>query len=245
MVTIGGRAHSIKEIHEVGNFHYPFMEISIEDPETIREQMNELNELKEQYGIYYLAHYPNEGNPFDTKQLENNFVPRMFELIELSVPLSIHKGTMHFLMDTRWLNPEIISKKIELLKKITDFAAERGVVICLENLTERHDSFSPVFESIDNLRMTLDIGHGELLSEENTSHGFIEYLFDRIAHMHVHDNMGGNSVKDDLHLSLGKGRVDYPVIFNKLNGKGYNSTITMEVKPHEMAESMKEIKLYI
>lgn len=33
-------------------------------------------------------------------------------------------------------------------------------------LTVQHDSFSDCFKHIPDLRMTLDIGHGELLSQE-------------------------------------------------------------------------------
>jgi len=53
--------------------------------------------------------------------------------------------------------------------------------------------------------MTLDLGHGELLCEENRSLGFIEKFPERIKHVHLHDNRGGNSPTDDLHLPPGEG----------------------------------------
>ncbi|NQU65989.1 MAG: sugar phosphate isomerase/epimerase, partial [SAR324 cluster bacterium] len=63
--------------------------------------------------------------------------------------------------------------------------------------------------------------------------------------VHVHDNLGGSSVKDDLHLALGDGIVDYPGILSTLKEKGYQSTITLEVKPEDMPRSLNEVKVYI
>lgn len=36
-MVIGGRAHSIEQIHEVGKLGYPFAEIDIKDPEEIKQ----------------------------------------------------------------------------------------------------------------------------------------------------------------------------------------------------------------
>jgi sugar phosphate isomerase/epimerase len=89
--------------------------------------------------------------------------------------------------------------------------------------------------------MTLDIGHGQLLSKENTSFGFIENYLPRIEHVHVHDNRGGKSPKDDIHLPLGDGIVDYRRIFSLLTEKGYESTMTMEVKLADMVKTKEAI----
>ncbi len=245
MAIIGGRAHNIKEIHKVGNLGYPYAEINIDDPEKIERQLEELLELKKKYGIYYLAHYPNEGNPADVKNLQESFIPKMKKLMDFSPVLGIGKGTMHFWMDKRWASSEVVSAKIEMLSELVDHASENELVLCLENLTARHESFSAIFQVVPDLMMTMDIGHAELLSKENTCFGFMEHVFDRIAHVHVHDNLGGTSVKDDLHLPLGKGKVDYPKILSILNEKGYTSTITMEVKPFDMPKTKAEVERYI
>ncbi len=245
MVTIGGRAHSIEQIHEVGKLGYKFAEISLLDPEEVANQLDELLSLREMYGMYYLAHYPNEINPTDPEILEEKFIPKMKSLLDLTRDLGIHKGTMHFWMDNRWAPSSLITAKIELLSDLVAYAKQREIVLCIENLTERHDSFSIAFDSIPDLRMTLDIGHGELLSSENTSFGFTQHVFHRIGHIHVHDNNGGKSVDDDLHLALGKGKVNYPEIFSILRDKGYDTTITMEVKPPDMPETKKAVEHYI
>jgi sugar phosphate isomerase/epimerase len=245
LANIGGRAHSVEEIHAVGTLGYPFAEISLYDPEKTEGELQELLELKNQSDLFYLAHYPNEGNPVDVAKLRNRFVPRMKRLFELSAALGIVKGTFHFWLDERRIPPEVVSQKIELIAEMVNSAKGRGIVLCLENLSEPYSSFIPAFDQVPDLMMTLDIGHGQLMTEENTSFGFIHNCFDRIAHIHVHDNQGGLSYKDDLHQPLGQGIVDYPGIFSILKEKGYASTVTIELKPLEMAGTKEEILKYL
>jgi sugar phosphate isomerase/epimerase len=245
LAIIGGRAHTLEEIREVANLGYPYAEISIYDPEKTGEKLRELLTLKNQFGLYYLAHYPNEGNPLDLSNLKDRFLPRMKKLFELSSELGVNKGTFHFWMDERRIPPDVVVQKIEMIAEMVDSANAKGIVLCLENLSEPYSSFKPAFERISDLRMTLDIGHGQLMTEENTSFDFIRHCFERIAHIHVHDNQGGKSYKDDLHLPLGQGIVNYPGIFSLLKENRYGGTITLELKPGEMAASRDEILKYI
>jgi len=237
MITIGGRAHNMEEIVTVSKFGYPTLEISLDNPDMVSGWIPRLLEIKHTYGTSFLAHYPNEDNPFDLEILRDKFLPRIKALMEISKQLDIRKATIHFWMDNRWAPADLIRGKIELLSRIVNYGNQYGITVCIENLTERPESFGPAFEAIPDLRMTLDIGHAQLLARQNTSFRFIEDCFPRIAHMHVHDNRGGTSVKDDLHLALGEGSVDYTAIIKSIVNKGYDSTITMEVKPQDISKT--------
>ena len=242
MISIGGRAHTMREVHEVAGFGYPFIEMSLDNPEIVSAWIPELLEVRRTWGISYLAHYPNEDNPFDVAVLRERFLPRIKALNDLSQPLGIDKATMHFWIDKRWAPEGLIPRKLELLREIVSYATQAGVIICIENLSERHDSFQSAFDVIPDLMMTLDIGHAQLQARENTSHRVIQHCMDRIKHGHVHDNHGGTSVKDDLHLALGEGAVDYRAILSALVAGGYDSSITMEVKPADMPRTMEALK---
>ena len=242
MITIGARAHTIEELLDVSKLGYPFVEISLNDPETVTGWIPQLLEIKDKYDVSFLAHYPNEDNPLDVNVLQNKFLPRIKTLMDLSRRLDITKATIHFWIDQRWLPADLLPGKLELLSRIVDYGNEYGITVCIENLSERAESFGPAFEAIPDLRMTLDIGHAQLLAKKNTSFRFIEDHFSRIAHLHVHDNRGGTSVKDDLHLPLGEGIVDYTAIIKSLIEKRYDSTITMEVKPGDMSRTKKSLQ---
>ena len=245
MAIIGGRAHSLEELDEVAKKDFPYVEINIDDPVTIENQIEDYLERRKRYNIYYLAHYPNEGNPTDVKNLQEIFIPKMKKLMDFSPVLGIQKGTMHFWMDKRWAPDDLVQAKTEMLAELVAHASKRDMVLCLENPTAQHDTFGQIFEAVPGLMMTMDIGHGELLSDVNTSFGFMEHLPDRIKHVHVHDNMGGTGVKDDLHLPLGEGIVEYPKILNQLKEMEYESTVTLEVKPGDIEKTLKEVKAYI
>lgn len=242
MITIGGRAHNLEEAVTVSRLHLPFIEISLDDPLVVSAWIPRLLEIKNAAPIELIAHYPNEDNPFDAQILRNRFLPRIEELMILSKQLHIMKATLHFWIDRRWAPPKLIDEKLDILSCIVALGNTFGITVCIENLTERADSFAYAFDAIPDLRMTLDIGHAQLLARQNTSFRFIEELFPKIAHIHVHDNNGGTTVKDDLHLALGEGSVDYKAILKALVKKGYDSTITMEVKIKEMLKTKQNLE---
>ena len=118
MAIIGGRAHSIEQIHEIGKLGYPYVEISLDVPEQIESELDELLKVKNQYGLSFLAHYPNEGNPVDVTNLRNRFIPRMKRLFELSALVGIRKGTFHFWLDERRITHDVVLQKIELIAEM-------------------------------------------------------------------------------------------------------------------------------
>jgi sugar phosphate isomerase/epimerase len=242
MIIIGGRAHNLDEVIAVSGLGFTLIEVSLDDPEVVSGWLPRLLEIKNTGGASFIAHYPNEGNPFDLESLRDKFLPRIKALMEISRQLDISKATIHFWIDKRWALAELIRGKLDILSRIVDYGNDYGITVCLENLSERSDSFAPAFEAIPDLRMTLDIGHAQLLATKNTSFSFIEDYFPKIAHMHVHDNRGGTTVKDDLHLPLGEGLVDYKAILKALIDKGYDSTITMEVKIKEMLRTKQTLE---
>jgi sugar phosphate isomerase/epimerase len=78
--------------------------------------------------------------------------------------------------------------------------------------------------------------------EVNTSVGFIERYPERIGHVHVHDNKGGDSALDDLHLVPGEGIIDFDRIFERLKEMAYDRTMTLELKPPEIARCLGDVK---
>lgn len=245
MILLGGRAYTLEHISEIAALGLDFAEICLYDPDEVERNLEELLALKDRLDITYLAHYPNEDDPMNAATLSRCFVPRMQRLLALSAQLGIPKGTLHFWMDRRLAPPDLLAEKIVLLKELVAAATDHGHTLCIENLTERHESFAACFCAVENLRMTLDIGHGNLLCNRNTAFGFIDHCYDHIAHVHVHDNNGGTTVQDDLHLPLGEGTVDYPTILSLLAERGYQDTVTMEVPINDMPRTREAVERYL
>ena len=242
-MKICGRAHNSEEAELVGMEGFPFVEISILNRNNfIKKDLYALRKIADTYGLKYLAHGPEEGNAWAPDVLYNKFLPDIKSLLDCARELSIKFFTIHFWIDSRFIDSKTIKKKIGILKEMSGYAADRGIKLCIENLSERFSDFSIAFDLIDSLGMTLDIGHGELLTKKNRSYEFGSNCLERICHIHIHDNRGGNSPEDDLHLPLGDGTIDFFSVLTNLKKKGFDKTIALEVKPEHMIKGKKIIE---
>lgn len=240
-IEIGGRAHVIDQIRAIAEMDFPFAEISLSDPSETRGMLDTLLRLKGDHDIRFLVHGPNEGNPSDIRALKKIFLPKIKALIEQTAELEAPVFTIHFWLDRRFIKREILSEKIKILEEICDQALKENVFLCIENLSEDPADFSNVFLLNPELCMTLDLGHGQILSPQNRAFDFIERFPERIRHIHVHDNRGGNRVKDDLHLPVGEGVIDFPSILGALIRIPYHGTMTLEVTLEKMDVSRRRI----
>ncbi len=239
-MLVGGRAHSAEDVAAVGEIGFDYAEISFIDPAKTKREISHLQELQEKYNLFYLAHGPEEGNAWNPHELRTQLLPRVKALLRHAAELNIPLMTIHFWLDQRFIEEAVLAEKVGLLEEMVTEAKKRGVVLAVENLSERPADFAAAFEQIPFLEMTLDIGHGELLTEENTSYAFIERYASRISHTHIHDNRGGNTPQDDLHLPLGDGVIRFRPILDALAATGYDRTITLEVKTSALqAEKQK------
>jgi len=119
------------------------------------------------------------------------------------------------------------NNNIESVKAITDYAGDRGVTVCLENIGFESASIDGSFEDMLEIRekvgpalqFTLDMGHARL--SEGAEKG-IDLMGDSIRHIHLTDNFG----KTDDHLPLGEGDYDYSTFAEFL--RSFPHVITLE-----------------
>lgn len=192
-------------------------------------------------GFLLIAHGPREGPPNDIPHLWNGYCVEIETTIQEVAELGIAFLTIHLWMDPRFVKSEVREEKTKALKEILRIGRRNGVVVSLENLSESSANLLSVLEAVPDLAVTLDVGHGQLLTNENTSFGIIQDLSSAIRHVHLHDNRGGSGVKDDLHLPIGKGIVDFPAILGALLLSGYDGTVTLELDRADLIPSRNEV----
>ena len=117
-------------------------------------------------------------------------------------------------------------------------AESYGARISCENTSEDPVDMKAVLDANPGVMLTVDIGHGELLSDQNKSLGFINAYPDRIGHIHIHDNIGGDTYHEDLHLPLGEGRIDFAPILLALRKLPQEITITFEMPRQKAYEGL-------
>lgn len=193
-------------------------------------------------GLLLIAHGPVEGPPNDLENLWSKVRPALEDTVVTAAAMSIHFLTIHLWTDPRFVKQKVIDHKIVVLSDITAFAAEMGVKVGIENLSENADDLGRLLAGAPLLGITLDVGHGQLLTKTNTAFCIIEKLSEWIAHVHLHDNHGGSSASDDLHLPIGEGIIDFPSILEALLRKGYAGTATLEVKAQHLIESRARVQ---
>lgn len=104
-----------------------------------------------------------------------------------------------------------------------------GAVLMLENVFEHNPhQFLELYEGLRELHVgfCLDTGHQAVFSRVDLS-TWLEVLGGDIRQIHLHDNSGNS----DDHLALGKGKVDFRMLFEYLRyAKTHPPIITLE--PH-------------
>jgi len=233
MIEIGARIHNYSDAESILAEGFKMLEISLPCREGKKEE-KVWKALVDNHAPILLGHGPNEGRPRDLEFLERETLPIFREALDEAQRLGVVLLTLHFNVDTRWIPADTVRGKIELLRRITQWGRERGVKVNIENLSEAADVLEPALAGVPDLGLTLDFGHAMLTHSSSTAPKIIERLSDRIVHLHLHDNHGGMSVKDDLHLVPGEGEVDFPGLFKRLRERDYHQTATLELKPHEL-----------
>lgn len=130
---------------------------------------------------------------------------------------------------------DAVERNVQAIARLAAHAADRGLTLMLENLGRsfaRTEDLRPIFEAVDGLAFHLDVGHANMSrrpGEPNRTAELLQAFGERLAHVHVHDNLG----VDDLHLPLAVGTVDWPSVVRALKDAGYDGTVTLEVFAEE------------
>lgn len=229
----------LQEIEEIGQLGFDYIELTFDPPEAtpqkILAQKRTIHTLLNRYHIGITGHLPTFVWTSDLyESLRKASLQENLEAIEVSAELGIKKLVLHpgyitgmgkFIIDRARVYG---LKSIEAILKKTN---SLGITLCIENmfpqanfLTQPHE-FQEVFESFPEIRLALDIGHANLGESRNSAIEFIQRYGYRIGHIHANDNFG----KEDNHLPIGAGLIDFERIIKALKQTPYDETITLEV----------------
>jgi len=136
------------------------------------------------------------------------------------------------------------NNEVSSLKELVRYASNKKVRILYENIPrpEHTDikAFGRVIESVPDIGVHLDVAHAFIEGGMKRVCEYIKTFGCDIEHIHIHDNHG----KDDDHLGLGQGDIDFFKVMEQLNRIGYDKTITIEVLSSEkdLMDSFRMIK---
>jgi sugar phosphate isomerase/epimerase len=231
--------HLLREIEEIGEMGFDYVELTMDPPEAVPQkilaQKRSVLDLLHRYGMGIVAHLPTFVWTSDLyESLRKVSLQENFLALEASAELGIEKVVLHpgFITGLgRFVLDKAKGYAMESLEAILKMAVNLHITLCIENMfpqahffSQPHE-FQPVFEAFPEIRLTLDIGHANLGGGKNRSSEFIRLYGYRIGHVHANDNFG----KEDSHLPIGAGIINFEKIMKELHEAKYDETITLEV----------------
>lgn len=216
------------EVTICGKARFDFLDLTIEGPHATTVDVAALRPILDGYGLSVTGHtdpclphaYPVQGvRDACLKELER--CARIFSALGSSV-MNIHP--CYFCPPG--MRNDLVAFNIEALKPIVGMAATHGLTVVLENYKapfDRVSIFKKILTAVPGLKLHLDFGHANFGRDNHEV--FCEELGEYIQHVHFSDNRSRN----DDHMPLGIGTVDWKNAVNSLKATGYDGAITLEV----------------
>lgn len=230
----------LDEFESVSRLGFDYLELAMDPPQahhhTIRRIKDELLAGLRQADMALVCHLPAFLSTADlTPSVRTASLNEVLQSLDTAAELNPLKLVLHPSYITglaRFVIPQARQYAMESLEVIVRKADDLGLRLCIENMFPRilsrvnPEDFVEILEAFPSLGLTLDTGHANIGSDRGQrALDFIERFPDRIGHVHANDNLG----KEDNHLPIGTGTVDFPRIVKALKRIGYDETVTFEV----------------
>ena len=232
----GGQAAGLEGIEYLAGHGFDFADLNLNELEKIEAEAGPMQAAAAEAGIFFVAHAP------DRRVDDDEGLAEIRAAIRAAAPFAPRTITIHPILASPSNTPERMKRKLREIGALSRLAVENGTRLSLENTAEGAPDMAEVLGAWPEVMLTLDIGHSELLSDSNKSVDFIHAYPDRIGHVHIHDNIGGDTYFEDLHLPLGEGDIDFAPIMAALAGLEGEVTITFEMPRHKALEGLQWLR---
>lgn len=233
------RAPILTEIERAAGMRFDFLDLTIEAPGAAPESTDwqAVRAALDDQGLGVVAHaapYLPLNNP--SPVVRQAALDELRRCLDIAHILGAPFCTTHFVGWPEYLSDELgyeyYKQAYTLLLK---HGAEQGVEVTLENSPENKHQlkyFREIFFRLPDLKLTFDIGHGNVNTARSMTRDYLFALADRLAHVHISDNDG---TADD-HLPFGaprKGAIKLKHELQMLRDFRFDGTLTLEIFGHE------------
>jgi sugar phosphate isomerase/epimerase len=230
----------IEELEEISRLGFDYLELAMDPPQAhcgiIRQEREDILRALDRCNMKIICHLPTFVFTADlTDSLREASLNEVIASLDVASDLRPLKVVLHpsyFMGLSIFVMEKARQYAMTSLEAILEKAGELGLCICIENMFPKTNSlsdpedFSKILERFPTLKLTLDTGHAHIDGKgRNRALDFIEMFPDRIGHIHANDNFG----REDIHLPIGAGTIDFRTIARALREIKYNETVTLEV----------------
>lgn len=227
------REEVVSEIRWMGEMGLGFIDLTLEPPAAASWRVDPaaIRAALADYGLGVVGHtayYLPIGSPFE--ELRAGSVEALKRCLDVFAKvgakwMNIHPDRYAPMHEREFY----IERDLQSLRELHNVGEGLGVGLMIENLPGDFNTvkqLGDLLEPMPELGLHLDIGHANLMVEQNSTWDILRVYGDRVKHVHLHDNKGGSG---DLHLPLGAGTMDVAKHVGELKKTGYDDTITLEV----------------
>ena len=230
----------LDEVKAIAELKFDYLELAMDPPycdsRNLKKQKREIQESLAQHDMELVCHLPTFLSTADlTDRLRQASIDETLTSLEVAAEIEPLKVVLHpsYMMGLGAFLPELTrAHAMESLEIIVEKAHSLGLCLCLENMFPRSqwlinpEEFVDILAKFPTVNLLLDIAHAHIEDAGGKKClRFIELFGDRIGHLHVSDHFG----KEDQHLPIGAGIIDFSRVVKALKGIGYDDTITLEV----------------
>jgi sugar phosphate isomerase/epimerase len=230
----------LTELEEMAGLGFDYLELTMDPPHAhygvIREKKGELLKALDRQRMGLVCHLPTFVSTADmTESLREASIQETLHSLRVAAEIKPLKAVLHpsFIQGLGVMMMEQARKyAVEALDRILEEADRLRLMVCVENLFPRSfslvdpEDFDGLLKKFPAAGLTLDTGHAHIgRGGEERILEFIRRFAAAIHHVHASDNSG----REDEHLPIGVGTIDFPKVVKALKGIGYDETITLEV----------------
>ncbi len=230
----------LNEVKVIAELKFDYLELAMDPPycdsKNLRKQKREIRESLTRYNLGLVCHLPTFLSTADlTDRIRQASIDETLDALEFAAEMEPLKVVLHpsYMTGLGAFLPELArAHGMESLEILVEKAHALGLRLCLENMFPRTqwlinpEEFVDILAKFSTANLLLDIGHAHIEDPSGKKClRFIEMFHGRIGHLHVSDHFG----KEDQHLPIGAGIIDFSRIVGALKKIGYNDTITLEI----------------
>lgn len=198
-----------------------------------------INAAFDKYNLKRSIHSPfMDLNPASSdKDIGQVSINKFKRCIDLCTKLKAKKMVMHTHFHPVFYDShrqQWLENAIQPWKELAAYAGEREVVIAVENSIDTSAwAALELLSKIEGIKACFDIAHYNVFSPSGWKTELLKYPPDSIAEVHLSDNRSRN----DEHLALGEGNIDFKRFFAILHKQNMHPDITLE--PHDKEGILK------
>lgn len=233
---------------------FDYLELGCEAPSNFPHTFDDdriarIRDLGQKYGIDYCLHsasYVNSAEIMPTVRKASE--QHLIEYIQLASKLGAQNLVIHMGFHFSQYMEATYEALLKTFRTVVAEAERLKMPLVIENMNllsrdaeirylgTTIEELHVAFDNIESeyLGLALDVGHAHLLP--GGVEPFIDHFGPRIGGLHLHDNDG----LFDRHWAMGKGTIDWAMVFRRMEEIGYRGSGTIELQKYELVLESKQ-----